>query len=62
VEQQALSLVTVIEVMVLPLLLGLALVYGVVMYRRRSQAQKQMTEERSRQLYARGAEQERREG
>lgn len=45
-----------------PLLLFGALIYGVIMYGRRSQASKNRTEEASRDLYREGARKERRAG
>ena len=44
-----------------PLLLVAAMVYGVMMYRRRSPTSKQLTEESTRTLYREGSQRERRQ-
>jgi hypothetical protein len=44
-----------------PLLLLAAMVYGVVMYRRRGPASKQLTEDTTRTLYREGGQRERRQ-
>jgi len=53
------SLLAVMEVLG-PILLGAALVYGILMSRRRSRAAKVQTDVATRNLYRQGARQERR--
>jgi hypothetical protein len=57
----SLSLLSLMEI-VGPLLLGVALIYGLVKYRKRSRAMRVHTEEATRKLYREGASQEREEG
>jgi hypothetical protein len=45
-----------------PILLGAALLYGIIMWRRRSAASKVRSDEATRRLYKKGAEEERRRG
>jgi len=43
-----------------PIILGAAMVYGVLTYRKRGPATKNLTEQTTRELYRKGAERERR--
>ena len=54
-----LELLTLLKVVVAPLLLAAALAYGIIKYRQRGPATKQLTEEATRDLYRKGAQQER---
>ena len=51
------SLLTLMEILG-PILLGLALVYGIVRMRRRSRTERAHTDEATRRLYREGARQE----
>jgi hypothetical protein len=53
------ELLTLLKVVVAPLLLAAALVYGIVKYRQRGPATKKLTEEATRDLYREGAREER---
>lgn len=53
------ELLTFLKVVFGPLLLAAALTYGIVKYRQRSRAAKVHTEETTRDLYQKGAQQER---
>jgi hypothetical protein len=44
-----------------PILLGAAMIYGLLMVRKRGRATKNLTEQTTRELYRRGAERERTE-
>ena len=57
---EAMSLLTIMEV-VGPILLGAALIYGILMSRRRSQSAKAETDAATRNLYREGARQERKD-
>lgn len=56
-----LELLTLLKVVIAPLLLAAALAYGIIKYRQRGPATKQLTEEATRDLYRKGAQQERRQ-
>jgi hypothetical protein len=55
------ELLTLLQVVIAPLLLAAAIIYGIIRYRQRGQSTKQLTEDATRDLYRRGAEQEQRE-
>lgn len=55
----SIELLTLLQVVIAPLLLAAAIVYGIAKYRQRGQSTKQRTEDATRDLYRRGAEQER---
>jgi hypothetical protein len=55
------ELLTLFEVVIGPLLLAAALAYGIIWYRWRGRATKQLTEDATRDLYRKGADEERRE-
>jgi len=57
---QAMSLLTIMEVLG-PVLLGGALIYGILMSRRRSQSAKAETDAATHNLYRQGARQERKD-
>ena len=57
---QAMSLLAVMEVLG-PILLGAALIYGILMSRRRSRASKAQTDAATRHLYREGARHDRQE-
>jgi hypothetical protein len=50
---------TLLQVVIGPLLLAAAIIYGIIKYRQRGQSTNQLTEDATRDLYRRGAEQER---
>jgi hypothetical protein len=56
---QTVGLLTLMEI-VGPLLLGLAFLYGISQWRRRTRAQRILGEQGTRELYRKGAEDERR--
>jgi len=53
------ELLTFLKVVIGPLLLAAGLAYGIVKYRQRGRATKALTEETTRDLYRKGAQQER---
>jgi hypothetical protein len=55
------ELLTLFMVVIGPLVLAAALAYGIVWYRRRGPATKQLTDDATRDLYRRGADEERRQ-
>jgi hypothetical protein len=58
-ENLSIGIVTFLEVVLGPVLLAAGLLYGIMMYRKRSQAARRVTEEQTRALYDRSARQER---
>ncbi len=56
-----LELLTIFKVVIGPLLLAAGLVYGIIKYRQRGATSKNLTEETTRDLYRKGAQQERRQ-
>jgi hypothetical protein len=56
-----LELLTLLKVVIGPLLLAAGIIYGIIKYRQRGPASKQLTEETTRDLYRKGAQQERRQ-
>jgi hypothetical protein len=55
----AVELLTLLQVVVAPLLLAAALIYGIVKYRQRGPTTRKLTEETTRDLYRKGAREER---
>jgi hypothetical protein len=55
-----LELLTLLKVVIGPLLLAAGLGYGIIKYRQRGATSKNLTEETTRDLYRKGAQQERR--
>ncbi len=56
-----LELLTLLKVVIGPLLLAAGLIYGIIKYRQRGATSKNLTEETTRDLYRKGAQQERRQ-